>query len=87
MFKMKFLSWTVCGLGGIEKRSMKECICKYNPNMVILQETKKERIVPQLIQSAGGGDLLSWIDIPIIGAAGVLLLAWNPSVVRKVDED
>lgn len=65
---------------------MKECFREYKPDLVILQETKKEKIVPHLIWSLAGGDLYAWIDDPAIGVSGGLLLLWNPLVLRKVDE-
>lgn len=34
---MKIISWNVRGLGGVEKRqAVKECIRKYNLDMVVL---------------------------------------------------
>lgn len=42
-FSMKIISWNVCGLGGVKKRrSVKECISKCNPIILILQEIKKK---------------------------------------------
>lgn len=33
-----------------------------------------------------GRDLLAWCDIPSCGAAGGMLLMWDPSVVSKEEE-
>lgn len=65
---------------------MKECIRKFKPDLVVLQETMKERVSPMLTRSTVGWDLSSWIEIPSCGAAGGVLLAWDPSMVNKVDE-
>lgn len=81
------MTWNVRGLGGIEKhRAVKECIRKYKPNLVVLQEMKKEKIIPLLIRSTLGCNLFSWTEIPACGSAGGILVAWDPSVVKKTDE-
>lgn len=43
-------------------------------------------MVPLLVRSTVGRELSSWLEIPSCGAAGGVLLAWDPSVVNKVDE-
>lgn len=84
---MKILSWNVRGLGGVEKRRyVKECLWKYHLDMVIFQETKKDKIVPLLIRSLVGQNSFEWIDIPVVGVAGGMLMIWNPAVVRKVED-
>lgn len=68
---MKIMSWNVRGLGGAEKRQViKECIRRCNQDMVVLQETKKEKIVPALVRSTVGSELSSWIAAPSYGSTG-----------------
>lgn len=45
---------------------MRECIRRYKPDFLVLQETKKEKFVPLLIRSIVGRDLSSWIEIPLV---------------------
>ena len=54
--------------------------------MVVLQETKKDKMVPLLVRSTVGRELSSWLDIPACGTSGGVLHAWDPLVVNKVDE-
>ena len=40
-----FFFWNIRGSGSPSKmRAIKEAICKANPNIVVLQETKKEEV-------------------------------------------
>lgn len=74
-------------MGGVQKRrAVKECCRKYKLDLLVLQETKKEKISPWLMRSTVGRDLSSWCEIPSCGAAGGMLLVWDPLVVSKFDE-
>lgn len=56
---MKILSWNVCGLGGIRKRRLvRECIFKFNPTVIIIQETKKADMNQKIVKSSVGSKLL-----------------------------
>lgn len=56
---------------------------EYKSDVVILQETTKESIQPRLIHSAIGRDFSCWVDIPAIGVAEGILMAWNPAVIKE----
>lgn len=84
---MKILSWNVRGLGGVEKRrSIRDCIRKYRPDVIIFLETKKEVMKSRLIRSAIGCESSEWCIIPAVGTSGRVLMAWNPLMIRKVNE-
>lgn len=84
---MKIHSWNVRGLGGVPKRwSVRECIRKYKPVVIVIHETKEESLSPFLIRISIGCECSEWAAIPAVGTAGGVLLAWNPNDVSKVDE-
>lgn len=84
---MKIISWNVRGLGGVKKRrSVRECIIKYDPTILILQETKKEDMNVHLVKSSMGPKLTEWCSLPVVGTSGGIIIAWDPLEVRKIDE-
>lgn len=86
MFIHEIVTWNVRGLGGVEKRrSVRECISKYNPFIVIIQETKKE-VMSKLVKSSVGANLIEWCAFPAIGTRGSVLFAWDPTGFVKVSE-
>lgn len=84
---MKNISLNVRGLGGVTKRrSIWECISKYNPTSLILQETKKENITLQLMKSSMGPKLTEWYALPACGTSRGILIAWDVFEIKKVNE-
>lgn len=84
---MIVLSWNVKGLGGVEKRRLvKEAIKSCNPNVVVIQETKKEELSGRLVRWILGPDLVEWCVVPMVGIVGGILCAWNPSSVSHSDK-
>lgn len=53
-------------------------IMKCRPDIVVLQETKKESISNRLVKWSVDRDLSKWCAIPTVGTAGGVLCAWNP---------
>ena len=83
---MKILSWNVRGLGGTDKRKViKELLCKEKPDIVILQETKKEKIDNKLIGSVWGARFKEWVVLPYVGRSGGFLIMWDVRVVRGTE--
>lgn len=74
---MKIASWNVRGLA----RLVRECMANYQPDLILLQEIKKESMLDRLVKSAVGSIALEWMALLAIGTARGILLAWNPSVI------
>lgn len=80
---MKIVSWNVRGLGGREKRkAVKELLIREKPDIVILQETKKEKVDKRLITSVWGVRFKEWVVLPSIGKSGGIIVIWDVRVVR-----
>ena len=48
---MKIFSWNIRGSGSPSKsRAIREVFCKANPDIVVLQETKKEELSGELME-------------------------------------
>lgn len=74
---MKVLSWNVSGLNAPnKKRIFKRCLSNYSPDLVMLQETKLEKI-----DLASFGKRLGFrhiISVPATGASRDLAIIWDP---------
>lgn len=55
----------------------------FKPDLVILQETKKEVMGDRLVRSLIGSVLSEWCTLPAIGTSSGILLAWDSSAIRK----
>lgn len=64
---------------------MHECLIKFKPDLIVLQETKKEIMQDRLVRSAIGPFLSEWFALPTIGTSGGILLARNPKAIKKID--
>lgn len=66
---MKVLSWNVQGFGGVEKRrKVKELIGRCDPDLVVLQETKKEVMHRNLVKWTVGPFVIK-VDIYYCGGS------------------
>lgn len=83
---MKLISWNIHGLGGAKKRSVRECISRCNPLLLLLQETDKEVMSVKLVKSSIGPKLSEWCALPVNGTSGGILFTWDLVEVKKVDE-
>lgn len=65
---MKIMSWNVRGLGGVEKRrKVKAAIQNYGPDLLVIQETKKEEVSCKMACWTLGFDPSEWCYILAIG--------------------
>lgn len=84
---MKIITYTIRGLGCVKKRRLVwECVSKYKPSIMIIQETKKEVTSKLLVKSSVCPKLFEWCVLLAIGTCGGVLIAWDPSEILKVDE-
>ena len=60
-------------------------ICRVNPDLVILQEVKREVADRQLIGSLWRSRFKEWVLLPAIGRAGGILVIWDVRTVRVID--
>lgn len=75
---MKFLSWNVCGLDSWRKRALiKNLIQQQNPNLVLIQETKKSSITSTLIKYIWSSSHIGWSSLDSVGASGGILILWR----------
>ena len=79
---MKIFSWNIRGSGSASKRrAIKEAIGKANPDIVVLQEIKREEVGRSFVGSLWRSRFKEWIVLPAIGSAGGILVMWD---VRRV---
>ena len=79
---MKIFSWNIRGSGSSSKRrAVKEAICKVDPDIVVLQETKREEVNRSFVGSIWRSRFKEWILLPAVGTAGGILIMWD---VRRV---
>lgn len=75
---MKIISWNVNGLGNQKKNSsIKNLLRKFQPEIILLQETKKEEITANCISSFWAVRDRKWIFTPSFDSSGGLLIAWR----------
>ncbi|KAM1105783.1 hypothetical protein ACFX13_002765 [Malus domestica] len=75
---MKIISWNVRGLGSRQKRlTLKQQFRRLQPNIIILQETKKTSIDRRLVVSVWGSRFKEWIFAPAQGSSGGIAVIWN----------
>lgn len=73
---MKILTWNIKGLGGYKKKRLVcAAILKCCPDIVVLQETKKDSLSNRLVKWTVGLDLSKWCVTSVVGTAGVVLCA------------
>ena len=75
---MKILSWNIRGSRSSDKRrAIKALIGKESPDLVVLQEVKRESVNRGFIGSIWSSRFKEWILLPAIGKAGGLLVVWD----------
>ena len=83
---MKILTWNIRGNGSSDKRrSIKRLLCRVNPDLVVLQEVKREVVDRQLIGSLWKSRFKEWVLLPEVGRAGGILVMWDVRSVQVID--
>ena len=82
---MKIITWNIRGSGSADKRSIKRLLCRVNPDLVVLQEVKREVADKQLIGSLWKSRFKEWVLLPTIGSAGGILVIWDVRSVRVIE--
>ncbi|WKA09802.1 hypothetical protein VitviT2T_027421 [Vitis vinifera] len=83
---MKILSWNTRGLGSRKKRrTVRRFLSTQNPDVVMLQETKREIWDRRSVSSVRKGKSLDWVALPACGASGGIVILWD-SIKFKCSE-
>jgi exonuclease III len=79
----KMLIWNVRGLNNKSRRdSVRSLIDYVKPDVVCLQETKKENISRRTVMSTLGADFDEFVFLPADGSRGGILVAWKGICVQ-----
>ncbi|BFG29848.1 hypothetical protein CerSpe_161220 [Prunus speciosa] len=54
----------------------------YDADVVLIQETKKEKVDQRLIGNIWGARFREWVCIPSCGASGGILIMWNTKAIK-----
>ena len=80
---MKILTWNIRESGSSCKtRAIKKDICKNNPDLVILQEVKRETIDRVFVASVWRSRFKEWVVLPSIGRSRDILMIWDVRSVK-----
>ena len=80
---MKILSWNIRGSGSsCKRRAIKKTICNSSPDLVVLQEVKREVIDRAFVASIWRSRFKEWVLLPSIGMSGGILLVWDVRCVK-----
>ena len=74
------------GSGSYQKRrSIKKVICKEDPDLVVLQEVKKENVDRRFVGSVWRSRFKEWLLLPSIGRSWGTLLMWDTRRVKATN--
>ncbi|XVF10646.1 hypothetical protein REPUB_Repub07fG0200300 [Reevesia pubescens] len=75
---MKLITWNIRGLGRREKRrAVRNVVISIKPDMIFLQETKREEVDRRIIRSVWGSNTDCFESSSAVGAAGGLISIWK----------
>ncbi|RVX20328.1 Transposon TX1 uncharacterized 149 kDa protein [Vitis vinifera] len=81
---MKIISWNVRGLGSSNKRrEIKDFLRLEKPDVVMIQETKKEKCDKRLVGSVWTVRNKDWVILSACGASGGILFIWDSKKLSK----
>ena len=80
---MKILTRNIRGSGSsCKRRAIKKVICKNNPDLVVLQEVKRELIDRAFVASIWTSRFKEWVVLPFIGRSGGIQIIWDVRSVK-----
>ena len=83
---MKILAWNTRGLGDKSKRMViKRSLKRLNPDLVLIQETKKDSIDINIIKELWSSKDIGWSFVEAIGRSGGMLTMWDESKVSVIE--
>lgn len=86
LIEIRFMSWNMRGSNLAEKlHSVRRLIRKHKPLIVGLQETKRSSISTSVARCLWGNGAHNFVEVPAIGASGVIFLVWDVDKVNVHD--
>lgn len=84
---MKIVSWNIKGLGDYSKQlAVKHLNMKINPELVLIQETKKEAFKVEAIKKLWSSKDIGWSFVEAYGrSGGLLLIMWDESKISVIE--
>ena len=83
---MKILLWNTRGLGDKSKRmAVKRSLKRLNPELVLIQETKKDIIDMVLVKELWCSKDIGWSFVDAIGRSGGILTMWDESKISVIE--
>ena len=64
---------------------MKELLVKFNPDVVILQESKVRTVDQHLVKSVWSSQFIGWTALEAYGSSGGILILWKEDSITMVD--
>lgn len=83
---MKIISWNTRGLTIKSKQiALKRFLINQHPDIVFIQETKKEMVDGFLIKAIWSSKDVGWVFVDSLGKYGGLLIMWDESKVTLME--
>ena len=83
-FSMKIINWNTRGLGSRNKRRVvKDFLRSENPDVVMIQETKKVKCNKRFVGSVWTVRNKDWATLPACGASSGILIIWDSKKLRS----
>ena len=83
-FSMKIINWNTRGLGSRNKRRVvKDFLRSENPDVVMIQETKKVKCNKRFVGSVWTVRNKDWVTLPACGASSGILIIWDSKKLRS----
>ena len=84
---MKILSWNKRGLGSKKKRRIvRNFLSSQNPDVVMLQETKREIWDRRFVSSVWKGRSMEWAALPACEASGGVVIMWYSNKFKCIEK-
>ena len=81
---MKIINWNVRGLGSRNKRRVvKDFLRSENPDVEMIQETKKVKCNKRFVGSVWTVRTKDWATLPACGASSGILIIWDSKKLRS----
>ena len=83
---MKIVSWNTRGLSDVSKRlALKRFVKKHNPNLVLIQESKRDEFDAAFIKSLWRSKEIGWQFVESYGKSGGILIKWDESKISIME--
>ena len=81
---MKFILWNIRGMGsGVKKRFVSKLISNRNPDFILIQESKMEKVEKRMIHNLWKGAQIQFAISEAEGQSGGLISIWRADKFRE----